>query len=162
MSSGNADTSAGDLVRVLLILTPDPELDAEAGDRLTRQLRAELAELDIESVALAAEEPVPEGAKGTDPVTVGAIIVALSASGGVFTALIETVRDWLGRHGRRHRISVTIDGDTLELERATSGQQRELVDAYLRRQQVILASGRGVVTLAREGAGAPRDREVRS
>ncbi len=135
MSSGNEDASASDVVSVLLVLTPDPELelDSEAGERLTRQLRAELAELDVESADLAVGGIAPEGAKGTDPVTVGAIIVALSASGGVFTALIETVRDWLGRHGRRHRISVTIDGDTLELERATIGQQRELVDAYLRR-----------------------------
>lgn len=133
MSSGNADASASDVVRVLLVLTPDPELDPEAGERLTRQLRAELAELDIESVDLAAGGIAPDGAKGTDPVTVGAIIVALSASGGVFTALIETVREWLGHHGRRHRISVTIDGDTLELERATAGQQRELIDTYLRR-----------------------------
>ncbi len=133
MSSGNADASASDVVSVQLVLTPDPELDSEAGERLTRQLRAELAELDIESVCLAADGAAPDGAKGTDPVTLGAIIVALGASGGVFTALIETLRDWLGRHSRRHRISVTIDGDTLELERATAGQQRELVDAYLRR-----------------------------
>jgi hypothetical protein len=65
--------------------------------------RAELAELDIESVDLVADGIAPDGVKGTDPVTVGAIIVALSASGGVFTALIETLRDWLGRQGRRHR-----------------------------------------------------------
>jgi len=133
MSSGNADIDAGDVVSVLLVLKPDPELDSEAGERLTRQLRAELAELDIESVGFASSGAAPDGAKGTDPVTLGAIIVALSVSGGVFTALIETLRDWLGRYSRRHRISVTIDGDTLELERATAGQQRALVDAYLRR-----------------------------
>ncbi len=133
MSNSNEDARASDVVSVLLVLTPDPELDSEAGERLTRQLRAELAELDIESADLAAGGIAPDRAKGTDPVTVGAIIVALSASGGVFTTLLETVRDWLSRHGRRHRISVTINGDTLELEQATAGQQQELVDAYLRR-----------------------------
>ncbi|MGH3873574.1 MAG: hypothetical protein ACRDSR_19045 [Pseudonocardiaceae bacterium] len=56
----------------------------------------------------------------------------MSASGGVFTTVLETMRDWLDRHSRRHRILVTIDGDTIELERATAGQQRELVDAYIR------------------------------
>ena len=108
--------AAGQDVEKLLamaVLLHVPELDSEAGERLTRQLRAELVELDIESVDLAADGSAPDGAKGTDPVTLGAIIVALSASGGVFTALIETLRDWLGRHGRRHQISVTIDGDTL-------------------------------------------------
>lgn len=133
MSSSHGDADAGDVVSVLLVLTPDPELDLAAGERLTRQLRAELAELDIESVGLVGGGTVPDGAKGTDPVTVGAVIVALSASGGVFTTVIETARDWLTRHRRAHRISVTIDGDTLELDRATAGQQRALVDAYLRR-----------------------------
>ena len=136
MSSSEGDADAGGIVNVLLVLEPDPELDPEACERLTRWLRSELAELDVESVGLAAGGTVPDGAKGTDPVTVGAVIVALSASGGVFTGLIETLRDWLGRHYGRHRISVTIDGDTIELERATAGQQRDLVDAYLRRHSV--------------------------
>jgi hypothetical protein len=133
MSSSEGDADAGGIVNLLLVLEPDPELDPEACERLARQLRIELAELDVESVGLAAGGTVPDGAKGTDPVTVGAVIVALSASGGVFTGLIDTLRDWLGRHAGRHRISVTIDGDTIELERASAAQQRELVDAYVRR-----------------------------
>jgi hypothetical protein len=116
-----------------LVLKPGPELDTEDRERLTRQLRAEIAELDVESVAFAAGGAVPAGAKAADPITVGALVVALSASGGVFTSLIDTVREWLGRHAGAHRISVTIDGDTLELERASAGQQRELVEAYVRR-----------------------------
>jgi hypothetical protein len=121
------------VVSVWVLLKPDPELDPEAGERLTRQLRAELAELDVESVKLAAEGTPPANAKGTDAVTLGAIIVALSASGGVFTALVETLRDWLGRQSGRHRVSMTIDGDTIELERASATQQRALLDAYIRR-----------------------------
>lgn len=136
MSSGNGEAGASNVVNLLLVLEPDPELDPEAGERLARQLRGELAELEIESIGPAAGGTAPDGAKGIDPVTLGAVIVALSASdasGEVFTTVIETLRDWLGRHSRRHRISVTIDGDTIELERATAGQQRELVDAYVRR-----------------------------
>jgi hypothetical protein len=59
--------------------------------------------------------------------------VALSASGGVFTALVDTVRDWLGRSAARHRVSLTIDGDTIELERASVDERRELIEAYVRR-----------------------------
>ncbi len=136
MSSSDGDEGAGGIVNLLLVLEPDPELDPEACERLIRQLRTELAELDVESVVPAMGGTAPDGAKGTDPVTLGAVIVALSASGGVFTGLIETLRDWLGRHAGRHRISVTIDGDTIELERATAGQQRDLVDAYVRRHSV--------------------------
>jgi len=136
MSSSDGDEGAGGIVNLLLVLGPDPELDPEACERLTRQLCAELAELDVESVGLAAAGTVPDGVKGTDPVTVGAVIVALSASGGVFTGLMKALCDWLDRHSGRHRISVTIDGDTIELERATAGQQRVLVDAYVRRHSV--------------------------
>ncbi|MDF2265019.1 hypothetical protein P2Q00_06115 [Streptomyces coacervatus] len=77
------------VVDVLVAVAPDPELDAEAGERTARQLRADIAELDIESVRVVAAGPAPDGAKGADAVAVGAIVVALSASGGVFTALVE-------------------------------------------------------------------------
>ena len=57
MSSSDGDAGAGGIVNLLLVLEPDPELDPEACERLTRQLRAELAELDVESVGLAAAVP---------------------------------------------------------------------------------------------------------
>jgi len=117
---------------VLLVLAPDPELDWEVGERLTRQLRVEIAELDVESVRPAPAGAAPEGAKG-DSLMLGAVVVALSASGGVFTTLIETLRDWLGRQSVRHRISLTIDGDTIELEQASTDERRDLIDAYVRR-----------------------------
>lgn len=121
------------MVSLLLVVEPDPELDPDAGERLARRLRVELSELDVESVALAGGEAAPDGAKGGDAVTLGALVVALSASGGVFTALIETVRDWLERQSARHRVTVTIDGDTIEVERASAGQQQALVDAFVQR-----------------------------
>ncbi|MDV9168555.1 hypothetical protein R6V09_00130 [Streptomyces sp. W16] len=120
-------------MKVLLIIAPDPELGLEAAERLARQLRVEIAELDVESVHSGPGAPAPDGAKGAEAVAVGAVVVALSASGGVFTALIEAVRDWLGRSSARHRVSLTIDGDTIELERASDAERRELVDAYVRR-----------------------------
>jgi hypothetical protein len=120
-------------VDVLVVLEPDAESDEEEAERLSRALRAELVELDIDSVRAAAAESVPQGAKAADPVTIGAIIVALSASGGVFTSLVDTLRDWLSRNTGRHRITVTIDGDTIEIDSATAREQRALIDAYIRR-----------------------------
>jgi hypothetical protein len=132
MSVGEPGVTAG-AISLLLVVAPDPELDAEAAERLTRQLRAEIAELDVESAGLAPGGSVPDGAKAADAVTVGAIVVALSASGGVLPALVETVRDWLARQGRAHRISMTIDGDSIEVERASADQQRALIDGFVRR-----------------------------
>lgn len=119
-------------VRVLVAL--DPERDPEAGERVVRVLRAEIAGLDgVESARFVPGADVPAGAKGADAVTAGALVVALAASGGVFTGLIETLRDWLGRQSARHRISVTIDGDTIELERASAAERQDLVDVFIRR-----------------------------
>jgi hypothetical protein len=120
-------------LNVALVVLPDGEAGSEEGDQLVRRLRAELSELDVQSISMAAAGTVPAGSKAGDPVTLGAIVVALSASGGIVSALIETVRDWLGRQQRRHRVSVTIDGDTIELERASAGERRDLVEAYVRR-----------------------------
>jgi hypothetical protein len=110
----------------------DPELDPDAEERLVRGLRAELLDLDVESVVFQTVE-APNGAKGSDAITVGAIVVALSASGGVLTALVEVLRDWLGRRAGRHKIAVTIDGDPIVLEQATAEQQRALIEAYIER-----------------------------
>jgi Effector Associated Constant Component 1 len=126
------------VVTVHLDVYPGLDLDPEDVERLVRRLRAEVAELDVESVTLAAsatgvDTPAPEGAKGSDAVTLGAMVVALSASGGVFAALIQTVRDWLERQSGRHRVAVTIDGETIELERATAAQQQAMLEAFIRR-----------------------------
>jgi hypothetical protein len=125
--------SSSSVMRLRVVVDPDSELDSDVVERLARVLRAELVELDVESIVPATGGTAPDGAKGADAVTLGAFVVALSASGGVFTALIETLRDWLGRQSGRLRISVTIDGDTIELERASVAQRQELVDAYVRR-----------------------------
>ncbi|WP_406458138.1 hypothetical protein OH768_28095 [Streptomyces sp. NBC_01622] len=120
---------------VLLRLAPAADADREETERLVARVRTELRELDLDALQLhiAPGAVAPSGAKGVDPVTVGAVVLALSAPGGVLIALVETLRDWLGRQSARHRVSVTIDGDTIELERASADERRELVDAFVRR-----------------------------
>lgn len=121
----------GDLnVRVAL---DGASLDDDEVERLVRQLRSELLELDVSSVDPVPSGPAPDGAKGAGPVVIGSIIVGLTASGGVFTALVATLQDWLGRRARRHRITLTIDGDSIELEQATSSEREALIAAYIDR-----------------------------
>lgn len=128
-----ATAATGRVLDVRVDLMADPEYGPEAGERAARQLRSELSELDVESVRVPVGGAAPDGAKGADALTIGAVVVALSASGGVFTSLVETVRDWLGRSAARHRVSLTIDGDTIDLEHATTEERRALVEAYVRR-----------------------------
>lgn len=120
---------------VLLGLWPDKDADAEQVERLAYLLRGELRALDVEGLRPVNGDAPPDGAKGVDPVTAGAVMLALSASGGVLVALVETLRDWLGRQSARNRVSVTIDGDTLELEQASDGERRQLIDAFVRRHR---------------------------
>jgi hypothetical protein len=126
-----AHMSEPDTHQALVRLEADGEADAEEFDRLARRLRAELGELDVDLLPVPGE--LPPGAKAADPVTIGSLMVAFSAAGGVFPGLVDTLRDWLGRQGGKHKIKVTIDGDTVELERATSAERQQLIDAFVRR-----------------------------
>jgi len=120
---------------VLLGLEPDEDVDAEQAGRLGYLLRGELRALDIEGLRAVNGDAPPDGAKAVDPVTVGAVVLAFSAPGGVLVALVATLQDWLGRQSTRNRISVTIDGDTLELEHASADERRELIDGFVRKHR---------------------------
>jgi hypothetical protein len=136
------EAGAGDgSISVALQLDGDPGLHPEDRERLTQRLRRELLDLDVDSVTLARGEGDVKGAKVADPVTLGAIVVALSASGGVLPSVIATVRDWLYRSSQAHKISITIGDDKIELDKATADQQQALVQAYCLRH--IAAGGGG-------------------
>ncbi|MGH3975538.1 MAG: effector-associated constant component EACC1 [Pseudonocardiaceae bacterium] len=71
-----------------------------------------------------------------DPLSLSALLVTLTATGGVCTVLIEAARDWLARHAAARGISVTIDGDTIVLEKSSARQRDALIDDYIRRHEV--------------------------
>ena len=56
----------------------------------------------------------------------GALLVTLSASGGVLTTLIATAGNWINRRAGNHRLKITINGDTLELGHASTSEQAAL------------------------------------
>lgn len=121
---------------LILVVESEAEADPDEVDRLLRQLLAELRNLEVESVVPVSTENAPPGAKGVDPFSLGALLITLSAVGGVFSVLIETARDWLTRHTAARRISVTIDGDTIVLEKGSAQERNALIDAYMRRHEV--------------------------
>lgn len=124
-----------------LTLKIHPQADEDAADltRLTRQLRAELTELAVDSV-----EPLGDGqpqahAKGLDPAAWAGLAIALAASGGVLPTLINTLQAWLTRHERRG-VTLEIDGDKLEVTGISSQEQRRLIEMWVGRH--TKASGR--------------------
>ena len=101
--------------RVLdLTISLRDEVDDGELDRLTRQLRDEIADLDVEEVGLAPGTELPLGAKG-EPITIGSIVVAL-ASAGVFTGLIELLKSWaLRREGRTITVKAKVGEREVEM-----------------------------------------------
>jgi hypothetical protein len=137
MAGHDLDRGSGGVLRdLVLVVESEPDVDPDEIDRSVRQLRAELNDLDVESVVPITLDNAPPGAKGVDPFSLGALLITLTAAGGVFTTLIETTRDWLARHATARRISVTIDGDTFVLEKGSAQERGALIDAFLRRHEV--------------------------
>jgi len=101
------------------------DVDGEELDRLTRQVRDEIADLDVDTVKLAPGKDLPAGAKG-DPITIGSIIVALT-SAGVFTGLVEVLKAWvLRREGRTVKFKAKVQGQEVEMtysQSSTSPQE---------------------------------------
>ena len=125
---------AGDtaVVELALAIVPEPGAELDEVDRAGRQLRAELIELDVESVAVSSGEP-PAGAKGADWVAISELIVTLSASGGVLATVVAGVRDWLQRRSDAHRVTLTIGEDTVELAKASPAERAALLAAFVAR-----------------------------
>ena len=66
-----------ELLQFNLTVEAGADAPADQVDELTRQLYAELGELGVEAVSLAASEPAPEGAKSAEALTIGALAVAV-------------------------------------------------------------------------------------
>ena len=84
-------------------------------DRMTRNLFAELRETEVESVELVTSGTAPAGSKSTDPVTTGAIAIAVLPT--VLPKIVEMVQAWVLRgHGRTVKFKGKISGQTIEFE----------------------------------------------
>jgi hypothetical protein len=122
-------------VELHVVLEPEPGADAEETELLGRSLRRELRSLDVDDVAAVPAGEAPPGSKGIDAAAATELIVTLSASGGVLAMVVGTVKDWLGRRTGGHRIKLTVDGDTLELDGASPAERAQLIETFVRRHQ---------------------------
>ncbi|HYQ34046.1 MAG TPA: hypothetical protein VEQ83_12595, partial [Lapillicoccus sp.] len=69
--------------------------------------------------------------------TLGTLMVAVLGSGGL-TALVASVRDWLGRGTRDTRsVRIEIAGDVLELTGVTDDEHDRLVALFLARHEDV-------------------------
>jgi hypothetical protein len=107
-----------------------PGPDDDAGDlaELTGLLRDDLLDLDVAAVEALEAENVPPGAKGMAAV-VGWLAVQLGPE--ALRTVLAKVADWTTRNDRG--VKVILDGEPLELTRATREQQERIIDAWLAR-----------------------------
>ena len=131
MSRG--DGTDGDPRNLLIELLLYPDAYSEEAERFGRQLRAELAQLDVDAVSPIVSADVAQGAKGAG-IDWGSLLVTLNAAGEVFTSVIAVVQDWLARHSAAQSIRITIDNDSIELGRASVQEREELISTWVRRQ----------------------------
>ena len=125
MSSGIQTT------RLTVHINAGPDADTAERETLTRQLREELIDLEVDSIDLSHAGETPPGAKAGDVIAWGDLILALVASGGVLTTLIGAIQSWLTRHERRS-VTLEIDGDKLEVTGTAPEEQRRLIEAWIR------------------------------
>jgi Effector Associated Constant Component 1 len=119
-------------LQVVVALQVAAEADPEDVERWSRQLRAELTELEIDDLAPRQHGQAPPGAKGTDVASLTEWLITMSASGGLLTVMVQTLRDWLGRRADANRITLTIDGDNLTLDSATVDERSTLIESFIR------------------------------
>jgi hypothetical protein len=93
----------------------DEEMDLERLDRVTRQLRGELLDLDVEAVDFVQEEKLPEGTKAADAVTLGALAVTVLPN--FLPRLVEFLQAWTLRgEGRKVKVKSQVGDRSIELE----------------------------------------------
>ena len=91
------------------------DLTPEEVDLSTRQLLAELKEMDVDSAELVKAGPAPAGTKSSDPVAMGMIAIATVPT--VLPKVVEGIHLWAMRRSNRNiKFKGKIGKDAIEFE----------------------------------------------
>ncbi|SOE07467.1 hypothetical protein [Streptomyces sp. Ag109_G2-15] len=118
----------------LLIRLSEEGTEPEHVAELTGYLREELLPLDVDDVRSVPAGEIPPGARAVDAALVGTLLVSLGRSLAGLGQVASVLRDWLGRsRGRdtRPSLTLTLDGDTLEISAATDEQVEHLLKTFV-------------------------------
>lgn len=116
--------------RLTLAIDGGPATDPEEVAEVTGQLRRRLLELDVDSVEPVRRDDVPPGAKPGEAVTIGALVV--TAAPIVLRSVVRLVDSWL-RNRPVRAVTLTVDGDSLELTNASRTAEQQLTQAFIDR-----------------------------
>jgi hypothetical protein len=108
--------------------------DAERLAVVAGYLRAELVQLDVEDVVRLSSGEAPQGARGSVVTTAGGLLVSLGKSPDSLRSVASAAWDWLRREGGQGRkVRLELDGDVLELSRASAADQEKLIELFVSR-----------------------------
>ena len=116
----------------VLIVIAEPDADRERLEELSAGLRRDLLELEVDDVRRVTTGEVPPGARGFDLATAGALTLVLERSVTVASAVLKTIRGWVGGGESARTVTLTIGDRTLEMTGVTSDQQERLTAEFLR------------------------------
>jgi hypothetical protein len=119
-----------DAAEVTICLDTPADVDAEELESLTRQLRNELLELDVQDVAFVRQGQTPVRAKAGDVVNWGTLIITLLASGGVVKSILGLANGWIRNHGQR-TITLQVGKNKLTLKGSSSKEEEQLIAGWL-------------------------------
>ena len=123
---------AGEQAQLAAVVDAGADSDAEELAELTRRLRGQLLELDVDTVEPATGGEAPAGSKGVELLAIGGLVIQFAMKSEVLKSVVDATTAWLGRQQGRS-VKLTLDGDTLEVTGVSSDEQRRLVDLWVAR-----------------------------
>jgi hypothetical protein len=123
---------AGEQAQLAAVVDAGADSDAEELAELTRRLRGQLLELDVDAVEPATGGEAPAGSKGVELLAIGGLVIQFAMRSEVLKSVVDATTAWLGRQQGRS-VKLTLDGDTLEVTGVSSDEQRRLVDLWVAR-----------------------------
>ncbi len=112
-------SSEPNLVHLALQVSAPDDTDPDQIAHLTRQLRDEMRELDVQSAELARGGTAPEGAKGLEAIFFNEI--ALSFAAHLSMMVVEALVAWLMRQAGPVRLTLQVGEKTLVLAGTAEG-----------------------------------------
>lgn len=110
-------------------IASDPDSDEAEVDRLSRGLRRELLELDVDAVVRATNAHAPSDTKADAASLADVLIVSVSNS-TVIVAMIQLLRGWIKR-GKGRRVTLKVGENSIDVGSASLEEQARLIESWI-------------------------------
>ena len=118
---------------IRLHLAEDGADDARLAE-LTRYLRSELLQLNVENVTALPGGQAPPGSRAFGLAEISGLLVTLGQSADGLRSVVSAITAWVSRgDGARRTVRLELDGDALELSHASAADQDRRIGLFVSR-----------------------------